>query len=76
MTRIVTAAPARESCRSCAHFRNDPEYLERLLIGLTSLSSGYASVLADDGLCGRHQRQCSADFWCADFHAAAPARST
>jgi hypothetical protein len=74
MTRIVTTA-ARESCRSCVHFRNDPEYLERLLSGLTSLSSGYASVLADDGLCGRHQRQCSADFWCADFHRAATAPS-
>jgi hypothetical protein len=75
MTRIITAVAARESCWSCAHFRNDPEFLERVLGGLTSLSSGYASVLADDGICGRHQRQCSADFWCADFHPATPAPS-
>jgi hypothetical protein len=73
MNRIV--ASAREACRSCVHFRNDPEYLERVFSGLTSLSSGYASIVADDGVCGRHQRQCGADFWCVDFLPAAPALS-
>jgi hypothetical protein len=74
MKPIAKAASARQTCGSCAHFRNDPEYLERVLSGVTSLSSGYASVLADDGICRRHQRFCGADSRCADFlaHAVAP----
>jgi hypothetical protein len=56
-----------ESCGSCAHFRNDPAYLERLFPGLTSLSSGDASVRGDDGHCRRHDRYLGADACCADF---------
>jgi hypothetical protein len=44
------------SCGSCAHFRNDPAYLETLFSGLSSLSSAYASVRGDDGHCRRHDR--------------------
>jgi hypothetical protein len=60
-------------CRDCAHFRNDPAYLERVFPGLTSLSSGYASVRAEDGLCLRHDRYLGARCWCADFAARAAA---
>ncbi len=72
MKDTVTAAPAREACRSCVHFRNDPEYLEHVLRGLASFSSGYASVVADDGVCRRHDRTLSANSWCADFTAGEP----
>jgi hypothetical protein len=55
-----------EQCGSCVHFRNDPAYLEAVFPGLTSLSSGYASVRADDGLCARHELYLSAGAWCRD----------
>jgi hypothetical protein len=64
-----------ERCGSCAHFRNDPAYIETLFPGLTSLSSGDASVRGDDGHCLRHDRYLGAGAGCADFQAA-PARFT
>jgi hypothetical protein len=60
----------RAECRSCVYFRNDPAYLETAFGGLTSLSSAYASVRADDGICRRHDRYLSASSWCAEFVAA------
>ncbi|WP_448203773.1 hypothetical protein [Azospirillum sp. sgz302134] len=54
------------SCRTCVHFRNDPAFLEAAFPGLTSLSSGYASVRASDGLCLRHDRYIGAQAYCAD----------
>ena len=59
-----------ERCGSCAHFRNDPAYIETLFPGLTSLSSGDASVRGDDGHCLRHDRYLGAGSSCADFRAA------
>lgn len=56
-----------EECGACAHFRNDPAYLEAVFTGLTSLGSAHASVRADDGLCLRHDRCRSAHYGCADF---------
>jgi len=55
-------APLREGftrrgwteCFGCRHFVNDPATLEAEIPGLTALSSGYASVRADDGLCRLH----------------------
>lgn len=41
-------------CVDCRHFRNSPEYIEATFKGLTSLSSGYASVRKDDGICAEH----------------------
>ncbi len=44
-------------CVACAHFRNDPQFMEAAVAGLSSLGSGWASVADDDGLClhwGRH----------------------
>jgi hypothetical protein len=67
-------AVSRGQCGSCAHFRNDPAYLEAAMPGLSSLSSAYGSVRADDGICLRHDRYLSARASCADFSArAAPA---
>ncbi len=41
-------------CVACRHFCNSPEYIEATFKGLTSLSSGYASVRKDDGICAEH----------------------
>jgi hypothetical protein len=60
-------AEARQECRSCVHFRNDAKFLESVFSGLTSLSSGFGSVRADDGVCLRHDRYLSARSFCADF---------
>jgi hypothetical protein len=57
-------------CQDCRHFRNDSQFLEASFPGLTSLSSGYGSVRAEDGICVRHERYLSAESSCADFAAA------
>jgi hypothetical protein len=62
-------ATDRAMCGSCGHFRNDAAYLETVFAGLTSLSSGYGSVRADDGVCLLHDRYLSARASCAS-HAA------
>jgi hypothetical protein len=43
----------RESgrCRDCRHFDGSAEAVEAAFPGLTALSSGWASVRAEDGLC-------------------------
>ena len=57
-------------CGNCGYFRNDPAWLEQVIPGLASLSSGDASVRAEDGLCLRHDRYLGAEAYCADFTAA------
>ena len=54
-------------CGSCGHFRNDPAYLEAALPGLTVLSSAYASVVAEDGICLRHDRYLGVSSACGDW---------
>jgi hypothetical protein len=55
-----------ETCFACTHFQADPSELENSMPGLSSLSSGHASVRSQDGLCDLHdriingQRRCSA----------------
>ena len=56
-------------CGNCSAFRNDRAYLEAAMPGLTSMSSGDASVRADDGICLRHDRYLSARASCAAFTA-------
>jgi hypothetical protein len=63
----MSASSREPSCRRCAHFRNDPAYLEAALAGLASLSSAYGSVRGEDGLCLRHDRYLGAGSCCADF---------
>lgn len=38
-------------CRTCAHFDNAPATLEAAFGNLASMSSGFASVRAEDGIC-------------------------
>jgi hypothetical protein len=56
-------------CGNCGYFRNDRAYLEAAIPGLTSMSSGDASVRADDGVCLRHDRYLNARATCAEFTA-------
>jgi hypothetical protein len=65
-----TSSAPQTFCGSCRHFRNDPAYLEAAIPGLSSLSSGAASVRADDGLCLHRDRYLSARASCAHFAAA------
>ena len=64
---ILSDAKARGRCLGCAHFVNNPRLLESLFVGLSSLSSGMASVRADDGLCEFHGCYLSAWSSCAGF---------
>lgn len=58
---------ADRRCIHCSHFRNSPAYLESEYKGLTSFSSGYASVRRDDGICLLRDLYLSAEATCADF---------
>jgi hypothetical protein len=62
--------PANERCIDCRHFRNAPAYLETAIKGLSTLSSGHASVRKDDGICLANDVYLSARDWCDKFHAA------
>src|ERR1700721_1196340 len=59
-------------CRNCAHFRNDRAYLEAAIPGLITMSSGDASVRAEDGIVcvmtatGRQDRVAAILQRCAD----------
>lgn len=54
-------------CARCRYFLGGPDALERAFKGLSALSSGYASVCMDDGLCTRHDRHVTARAWCVSF---------
>lgn len=54
-------------CFSCIHFHNSPEYLEREVPGLQTMSSGHASVRKDDGICSLHELYLSADAHCEQY---------
>ena len=63
-------------CRACAHFRNDPAYLEAIFPGMSAMSSAWGSTRAEDGLCLKHDRYLSADAGCARLHAASGSGSS
>jgi hypothetical protein len=69
MSRAASNPPPspNPSCQKCTHFQNDPTLIEQAYPGLTSLSSGYASVRDQDGLCNYHQLYLSARDHCPDF---------
>jgi hypothetical protein len=52
-------------CGTCQRFRNDAVFLETVFKGMTSLSSSYGSVVAEDGICLLHDRYLSARASCA-----------
>ena len=56
--------PPHKRCIHCTHFRNSPAYLESVFKGLSTMSSGHASVRKDDGICLRHEVYLSASDWC------------
>jgi len=58
------------ACLSCRHFKNAPQSLEAAFPGLASLSSGYAAVRLNDGLCEQHHRYVTASNHCASYAAA------
>ena len=62
--------PVQGRCGTCAHFCNDPAFLETVFKGLTSMSSGYGSTRGDDGICLLHDRHLSARASCAKYSAA------
>jgi len=68
-------ANPQQQCLSCVHFHNDAKFLESVFSGLTSLSSGFASVRADDGICLRHDRYLSARSSCSAFSPAGANRN-
>jgi hypothetical protein len=60
-------APAARACGVCRAFEADPARIEAAFPGLSAMSSGYASVRADDGLCARLGRYLPASATCAAF---------
>jgi hypothetical protein len=45
---------ARDTCRSCHYFLDEPAQLERALPGLSILSSAWGSTRGNAGLCSRY----------------------
>lgn len=59
--------PGEECCFGCVHFRNSPEYLESVYPGIKAMSSGFASIRKDDGICTLHDLYLSADAHCGQY---------
>ena len=59
--------PATARCGGCIHFVDDGAAIEAAFPGLSALSSGYASVRFDDGLCTRHEIYLPATATCPAF---------
>lgn len=55
------------SCLYCRHFNRKPIDVEAALPGLWTLSSAYASVRSQDGLCAVHDRYVAASSVCGAF---------
>jgi hypothetical protein len=54
-------------CQNCAYFQNNPELIEEAYPGLTVMSSGFASVRDQDGICNYNQLYLSARDSCTNF---------
>ena len=64
------------SCMDCRHFNGQPFDLEAALPGLSSLSSAYAAVRSDDGICALHDRYVAASSACASYSASTCTRQS
>jgi hypothetical protein len=62
----------RRSCADCRHFNARPLDIEAALPGLSSLSSAYAAVRSDDGICAVHDRYITASSVCAQHRVLSP----
>jgi hypothetical protein len=67
--RTPNEVAAQRRCGFCRHFQNAPSVIEAAFPGLTAMSSGSASVRAQDGLCALHDRYLSFRDSCNDFDA-------
>ena len=56
-------------CGQCAHFQSDPAVIESAYPGLQIMSSGFASVRDQDGLCAYNEIYLSARDSCPHFEA-------
>ncbi|MET0225592.1 MAG: hypothetical protein ABW187_04035 [Dokdonella sp.] len=63
----VASSPVARRCAACVHFDGAAQTLETEIPGLAVMSSGYASVRADDGLCALHHRYLSGRSGCDAF---------
>jgi hypothetical protein len=59
----------RRTCLYCVHFNHAAADIEAALPGLASLSSAYAAVRSNDGLCSVHDRYVASGSGC-DRHIA------
>src|ERR1700722_1912504 len=57
----------RTCCASCRHFNGRPLEIEAAFPGLSSLSSAYAAVRSDDGLCALHDRYVAGSSVCEGY---------
>lgn len=55
------------SCMQCAHFSNNPAFLERTFPGWQTMGSAHGSVRKDDGICAVHDIYLSAHNSCDKF---------
>jgi hypothetical protein len=62
-------------CRTCRHFDNAPDSFEHAFPGLTSFSSGNASVRDEDGVCRLHERHVSQDSGCGRYEPGGPSNA-
>ena len=53
------------SCLDCRYFNRQPLDIEAAFPGLSSLSSAYASVRVNDGICAARDRYVAASSVCA-----------
>jgi hypothetical protein len=62
--------PGAIACAGCRHFNGRPVDIESALPGLASLSSAYAAVRSEDGICAAHDRYVAATSLCDRYVAA------
>jgi hypothetical protein len=61
------ASKLKRHCLNCKFFNNEPELVEQAFPGLTALSSAYASVRADAGICSLRELFLAPWAQCRDF---------
>jgi len=64
--------PLSGSCADCRYFNSRPLDIEAALPGLSTLSSAYAAVRSNDGLCAVHDRYVAASSVCAQHRTLSP----
>ncbi|SDT93614.1 hypothetical protein SAMN05444156_0886 [Verrucomicrobium sp. GAS474] len=72
----MAVPPLPVRCGNCVHFANAPAAMEEAMPGLATMSSGFGSVRAQDGLCALHGYYLAAWDRCGKFaeRSAAPGR--